>query len=395
MAKRIFIYAILVFFFICFFVLYTDLLSLILLVIIITYPIAMLALLFIVKHKSNIKVSAHSMVCSKNSDISIKVTIENQSYFPVPNAIINISYKNNFEDISDKLTAVVPIQAQNRQEVNFKLTSKYCGKIEVKLDNIAIKDYLKLFSIKIIPVQSAVNIVVTPDCHPIDSYLSNNFYENQDSDLFSKTKSGDDPSEVFNINEYREGDKINKIHWKLSAKANYPMVKEYSRPITNNTVLIFDFYCHKSDETIVVLDTLVETLLSVSTFLIENDGIHTVVWYNQLTDKLEIDVISNEDDIFRLIGDIFNINPYFTNPHALIKYANYESTYHFAHAIHVTAYSNSDSMQIFSSVENCLKKTLILVEDDSDISTVSKCADIDTLNVKLGKVKQCLADFVI
>ena len=69
MAKRIFIYAVLVFSFICFFVLYTDLLSLILLVIIITYPIAMLALLFIVKHKSDVKVSAKSMVCSKNSDI--------------------------------------------------------------------------------------------------------------------------------------------------------------------------------------------------------------------------------------------------------------------------------------------------------------------------------------
>ena len=37
-----------------------------------------------------------------------------------------------------------------------------------------------------------------------------------ESDSYSTIKGGDDPSEVFAIREYREGDRLQRIHWKLS-----------------------------------------------------------------------------------------------------------------------------------------------------------------------------------
>ena len=83
MGKKLVIYTILLFISICFFILYVDLLSLILLVITISYPISMFAILNIVKKKSNVNISSKTMVCSKNSDIDIKVTIENSSLFPI------------------------------------------------------------------------------------------------------------------------------------------------------------------------------------------------------------------------------------------------------------------------------------------------------------------------
>ena len=395
MAKRILIYLTIVFFSICFFILYIDLFSLIILVIAIAYPFAMLALLVIVRKNTNVNLISKNIVSAKGSDIDIKVTIDNKSHFPIPNAILNIEYKSTFENITDKLTAIIPIQARNQQEVNFRLSSKYCGKVEIGLNNITIMDYLKLFSIKIIPVQPVVSIIVTPDCHPIDACLSNSISENQENDVFSKTRGGDDPSEVFNINEYREGDKINRIHWKLSAKANSPMVKEYSHPITNSTLIIFDLCCGEtSDNIIATLDTLMETLLSISFFLVENGAIHTVAWYNQLSEGLEIEIINNEDDIFKLLGNIFNTNSYLSQPHTLIKYANSGSTHQFAHAIHLTAYSNPDFMHIFSDIENCLKLSLLLIEE-KDSSTINNHLDIDTVNIGIGKVRQCLAEFVI
>jgi uncharacterized protein (DUF58 family) len=396
MGKKLVIYTILLFISICFFILYVDLLSLILLVITISYPISMFAILNIVKKKSNVNISSKTMVCSKNSDIDIKVTIENSSLFPIPNAVINITYQNTLEGLPDRLTAVIPIQARNRQEVNFKLTSKYCGKIEINLQNITIIDYLKLCSIKLVPKQPTVSIVVTPDCHSIDAYLPNKFLENQDSDIFSKTKSGDDPSEIFDIKEYHEGDKINKIHWKLSAKTNYPMVKEYSRPITNNTLIIFDFYYPKTDEkNIEIFDTLAETLLSISFFLIENNSIHTIAWYNQFTDKLESDVINNEEDIFKLLGNIFNARNFFDSPHALINYAHSDSNYKYVHTIYLTAFANSDSLNLLANINNCVKKTLLLVGEENNITTTENYLDINSVNIKPNKIKQCLADFII
>ena len=65
-------------------------------------------------------------------------------------------------------------------------------------------------------------------------YLGKDKWYNEtsaDSDRFSTYKKGDDPSEIFDIREYADGDKIQRIHWKLSSKTGDLMVKEGSLPL--------------------------------------------------------------------------------------------------------------------------------------------------------------------
>ena len=58
-----------------------------------------------------------------------------------------------------------------------------------------------------------------------------------DSDTSSKTKSGEDVSEVFGLREYRPGDRWQKVHWKMTARQEHIWVKEYSLPIGASVVL--------------------------------------------------------------------------------------------------------------------------------------------------------------
>lgn len=58
-----------------------------------------------------------------------------------------------------------------------------------------------------------------------------------DSDTFSDTKSGDDVSEIFGLREYRPGDSLQRVHWKLSARQESLWVKEYSLPVGAAVVL--------------------------------------------------------------------------------------------------------------------------------------------------------------
>lgn len=48
---------------------------------------------------------------------------------------------------------------------------------------------------------------------------------NEDSDRFSLYKKGDDPSEIFDIRDFKDGDRFQQIHWKLSSKTGHYMVK--------------------------------------------------------------------------------------------------------------------------------------------------------------------------
>ena len=81
---------------------------------------------------------------------------------------------------------------------------------------------------------------IVPDYIPIENNIANYAEMGLETDDYSKTSKGDDPSEIFDIHEYHDGDKINRIHWKLTAKQDKTMVKDYSLPISNSIVLMAD-----------------------------------------------------------------------------------------------------------------------------------------------------------
>lgn len=51
-----------------------------------------------------------------------------------------------------------------------------------------------------------------------------------EADVYDDFHPGDDPSEIFGVREFRAGDKMQSIHWKLSAKSDDLLVRENSQP---------------------------------------------------------------------------------------------------------------------------------------------------------------------
>lgn len=61
--------------------------------------------------------------------------------------------------------------------------------------------------------------------------LNRNVEWEQTGDIYDGKKSGTDVSEVFGLREYREGDTLQSIHWKLSGKMHQLIVREFGRPV--------------------------------------------------------------------------------------------------------------------------------------------------------------------
>ena len=51
-----------------------------------------------------------------------------------------------------------------------------------------------------------------------------------EAEIYDDFHPGDDPSEIFGVREFRAGDKMQSIHWKLSAKSDDLLVRENSQP---------------------------------------------------------------------------------------------------------------------------------------------------------------------
>jgi uncharacterized protein (DUF58 family) len=61
-----------------------------------------------------------------------------------------------------------------------------------------------------------------------------------DADTFDDLKPGYDPSETFDVREFRAGDRLQNVHWKLSAKSDALVVKENSLPKACPVVCFFE-----------------------------------------------------------------------------------------------------------------------------------------------------------
>lgn len=148
------------------------------------------------------------------------------------------------------------------------------GSYRIALKAIRIYDGLGFFYIKK-RIKQETELCVLPEPVQLNvtvGQASRHFIG--ESDVYDENQGGDDPSEVFQIREFRAGDKIQSIHWKLSVKADEWMVKENSQPLGCPVVLFADM-AKTEPET---ADMFLRVLYSISLVLVEQKCAHYLVW---------------------------------------------------------------------------------------------------------------------
>ena len=255
-----------------FFIEYRDNLSLITFLIVLLIPVFLEIIVTWVHFHLKAELRALSTIANKGDEITIQIIIENKSGFSIPNATAEICYWNGFQKKPVSTQINLPISGENTQCITAKLSSQYCGKLVIKLKSVKIFDYLKWFYQKK-RVNQIVEITVLPQPYIINATFCNNNNLSAEGDTYSKYKSGDDPSEVFDIREYRPGDKPNRIHWKLSSKSEDLLVKEHSHLINSTVLFLLEFSTNPHDKNIV-------KMLGDNNICIENNRVTTLQLFN-------------------------------------------------------------------------------------------------------------------
>jgi hypothetical protein len=267
-------------------------------------PFIMFAILVITWSNVKVKIVTNSFVASKDDFFDINIKIINKSWFPVSRMDILLAYGNQYGKDIIKEKIQISMDKHCKQEVSTKVSSSYCGNITFRLITIKVYDFFHIFTLTK-KLNKSINISILPICYSIDDFITENATFISDSNEFSPYKSGDDPSEVFQIREYREGDKTSRIHRKLSYKYNEMMMKEYSSPINTMILLIFDLYCGQNKyNKIEIVDSLLHVLMAVSMLGIENNYKQSVFYKMSGLDCMETG-ISSENDIYELLESLF------------------------------------------------------------------------------------------
>ena len=382
---------------ICFYVLYVWDFALILLIVIAALPVIMFITTYITKKLITVEFAVKDKNVSKGKDFPVQLVVTNRSIFPIGKAEAHIEYYNVFSDQISAFDLYLPIQPKNSQRITFQLSSKFCGVIKIRSARLNIYDPLRLFRFRTAK-NICTDIAVMPEGHEIGGIVHYTDRVNEESDVFSEYKPGDDPSEVFDLREYNQGDKLNRIHWKLSSKKDDFIVKDYSLPIDVPCSVFLDLKCYeKSDLTLPVFDTLIETMISLSQFLLENERGHSVIFFNSslnrfvehtVLDSADLNSVINEiissvrDDLFCQSPDVY----FAENP--TLSYASF--------SIITSSKDHRVLEHIDENIEADFKNALLVVNSADDLSeTLAGYQALSIIPVAVGKISASIKDIDI
>lgn len=319
-------------------------------------PFLLFAILSYVYGKLTYELNTVVHVAAIGETIPVTIQLHNPTVFPLSNICITLSYNNTFSNInkSYKRDFFVAIDRKATTTVTCNLISEHAGNLNVSISKVRIFDYLKLFSLRERP-NKEIKVAILPHYHELTKdYLMNSSNMQVENDNFSTIKGGDDPSEVFAIREYREGDRPSRIHWKLSIKQDQLMIKDFSEPINCSVVIFADMGIPRDVELLETSDTILESALSLSyTFMLKGQ-IHYLSWYDKHLCSCRRVRIVNEKDLFEAVDGLLNSGPYIEDIDMLATYYAEYPNDQYTDLLYVTnmlTHKQLDSLMLIKAID--------------------------------------------
>ncbi len=288
-----------------FYVLYKGDLSFILFMFLLALPLVLFVLLAVSAHMTEITVFCEEPVTERGKAAAVKITVRNRSVIPISSCALKVIYTVSapFENGTPAVhTAAVPVGGGDCETMTLSFLPKHCGTVTVSVKSARLQDLMGVTALRK-RIGFHAEITVLPAVCPAAAEIESSYVYSADSGTFSKEKPGDDPSEIFMLREYRDGDRHNLIHWKLSGR-NYDedsfIVRELSRPVGSKVLIMTDLCgCKNADEA----DSIFEAAASVSGQLTENGIGHCLALpYDDFT--LHISEITDNDSFYAALAEL-------------------------------------------------------------------------------------------
>lgn len=138
--------------------------------------------------------------------------------------------------------------ASRPAEFNLELDSSICGARVIALDTARLVDEMGFTSLALDGVSYRETFTVYPQVVDIQVDPRQSASASLEGVSYDSHRSGQDPSEVFDLRSYREGDSVKSIHWKLSTRFDDVLVREASRPQDHAIAILFGIFAHDFEE---------------------------------------------------------------------------------------------------------------------------------------------------
>lgn len=264
--------------------------------------------------------------------LPVKLEVENRGKSPVHKmfVLLEVRYVLSGAHQKELIRCSVPGRKQKqscaKQTVELQLQPQITGAVQIQVKRVICYDFFGIlgFHLRRKKTRQKETVTILPEQETIgllqdgaDGIVS------MDREVDVSLYGEKNPPEISEIREYRPGDRIHSIHWKLSAKQDDLMVYEFrSEQLPTTVVYLESFWKQKDTEHLEKKKKrkrhfrkkerrrqqeqwlhYIQRIYSVSSELLEEDRGHYLAYLDGTTGKVCRTVITEEEELYAFVRD--------------------------------------------------------------------------------------------
>ncbi len=265
-----------------------------LLLILLCIPLLLFVPLIFQRGKTEVKISEIPDYVTREEIIRLRVAVTYKGLLPLAGLKVRGSWQVHGAKRLSVESRIRGLGGRTEREIEFELPAGHCGQAIFTVARVRIYDWLSLFSL---PVSGSLSrkIWITPRFLPVS--------EGETAMILSlvRAASASDEGEAF-VREYRPGDSLRSIHWKLSVKEDELQVRDFE---PEGQVSLFLNMTDGLLENPEQKDRFLDKACSLMVFLAETCGDRTVVCWMQ-DGVLMRSRIREAEDIYPCIREVIS-----------------------------------------------------------------------------------------
>lgn len=203
-------------------------------------PFLFLAVLSNLRKKLKCELLFDSYPIDNTGDYLIGLRVENMGKVYLPRVRVKVLAKNVANGRKRWVTAEGKVSAEGVAKLTGRLKEPEFGMWQANCRYVRCYEWSNFLHL-CARVQDEKQVMVFPAVYETNIKIGmRTRLFLSDGEQYDPHVGGDDPSEVLKLREYQKGDRLNRIHWKLSAKNDALIVAELSMPAGCNVVIFLD-----------------------------------------------------------------------------------------------------------------------------------------------------------
>lgn len=239
----------------------------------------------------------------KGESIRLIVKLSNEDFLIYP--YVHVSFFSSHSIFNaNSYSQSLYITPFSKKKFVFDIECKFRGQYEVGISDIYIGDFLGLIRLNY-KIPETKKIIVYPKIEHLSSF---NVFTTNSNDLQTFSQGVvEDVNNVKDVRSYYYGDSFKKIHWKLTARNNKLMIKNYQSTTEVNVNIFLDLRKNSyiDEINIIIEDKLIEAVVAVLHYYLFKGISVNYMYFNE---KLEILKASNQTEFEFIYKTMSTIN---------------------------------------------------------------------------------------